>query len=104
MPTFNLCFELVRSMEKMGFDIAHVNSIKNDKRFGESYNSNPKIQRTALTMVLYDLIMYTGKSVPVNVRVALNAAPEPMDWFQDIVTGVLPFIRENSEEFFKRVH
>lgn len=96
----NLCYLLVRSMEKIGFSVPEVNQIKNDKRFIDVYEADSKVQRTALTMVLFDLIMYTGKEIPINIRVALNAAQDPMEWISDISVSVLPFIKLNSEEFF----
>lgn len=99
MNQLNLCKELLLTMEKMGFSVEHVNKLKDDKRFYDCYDKNPSIQRTVLTMIFYDLIMYTGKTIPVEIRISMNAAKEPSVWLEDITTSVLPFILVNAEDF-----
>ena len=100
METVNICKEVISSMEKQGFSIKSVEIVKGSQQYIDAYDKGPDIQRTMLTMLLFNLMMYKEHPIPRNVRIGLNVATDSLAWLDDIVTIVLPFLKANEETFF----
>lgn len=95
---------ITEAMTKVGISAASVDRFKQDPNYINSTGKHPNIQRTLLTVALYDLLISQPKPVPTNIRVALNAANDNLYWYEDMLTILLPFIQVNEDKFFPTVH
>lgn len=100
METINLCQELVKAMEKHGFSEKSISTIKHAPYFTDAYDKGQDVQRTMLTMLLFNMLMYKQEPVPRNIRIALSVATTSIAWFDDVNTVILPFMKANEAVFF----
>lgn len=98
----NLCDELVKEMRKLQFNEASIEVIKSDGKFIEAYDKQPIIQKTILTMLLYNVLMNSNTIVPSQIRIALNASNDVIGWLDDIKLVILGFLKVNEETFFSK--
>lgn len=99
---FDVCTELVKIMENMGFKETSINYIKSHRQFTGALSTNPVMQKTMLTMLFYDLFAFNrkGEIVPGKIRSAINYSQSVAGWFDEVRLVALPFLKENEEHFF----
>lgn len=96
----NLCEEIINTMKRLGFTDTSIETLRTNQKFINAYNKEAGLQRTMLTMLFFDILMFQPKPVPTNIRIALNVATDPVVWLGDMRGTVLPFMRVNEGEFF----
>lgn len=100
----DLCSEIIKGMERLGFKQSSTDLIKNNIKFIDALDKESNLQRTMLTMQFFDVLLLQPKQVPKNIRIALNVATNPLHWLEDMTSTVLPFMRRNEEDFFPTQH
>lgn len=89
-------------MEKLGFSETAIQQIKNSEHYIKTFNESPEIQKTTLTILFYNILMYKPNPVPTEIRIGLNAANTALAWLDDMTTTVLPFLAVNADVFFDK--
>ena len=102
--SLDVCKELVSAMTRLGFREDSVNQVKRSTQYINACAEAPEMQKTILTMLFYNLLMYKPNPIPTNIRIALNAANTASAWLDDMATAVLPFMQANEDTFFATVH
>jgi len=95
----NLCKEIKEEMEKLNIKKEIIDFIKNNHLFIQNYSSPINVQKIIMITLLFKLLMCFKYPISSEIRLALNASSDSMEWLKDIKIGILPFIKEN-EEFF----
>lgn len=72
--------------------------IQNNKLSAQCVNATPAQQKTYLSMILYDLLNLFPGIVPMQIRLALTVATDITNWFDDIKTTIIPFIKTNQDK------
>lgn len=96
----DLCAEILRTVKRLGFKDSSIAKIEHADAMRSAENRPPELQKTILTMMFYNLLMYTGNRIPQNIRLALNISPTPLGWLHDMTSTVLPFMLANEDVFF----
>ena len=100
----NLCEELIKEMVKLEFSEVSINWMRSQSGYAEAWNKEERIQKSLLTMTLFNLLMQSESVVPSQIRLALNIASDVVAWLDDIKLAVLPFMKANEEKFFPVVN
>ena len=95
----DLCEEVVSEMVRLGFKESSVSRVRDDSRTMDARGKSSVYQRTALTVVLYNVLL-GGVDVPRGVRMGLNVATTVEGWLDDQKLTILPFLKNNEDMFF----
>lgn len=96
----NLCKELVGEMRKLEFRESSVLKITGNERYVNAFDKEPVMQRMMLTMLFYNVLISTDKTVPTPIRMSLNVATDVTGWLEDMKLSILPFLKLNEDVFF----
>jgi len=96
----NVCQELLESLKGLEFNENSINKIKSNIQFINAYDKHHVLQRTMLTMLFYNILMFKDINIPIQVRLALNSGNDVLSWLDDIKLVILPFLKINEEIFF----
>lgn len=96
----DLCEVVDSYMIKIGLKPEHIEKIKNERYFKESIGKPDAVQKTLLGMAFYNIFLKTQKDIPVLVRMAIVSANTITDWLDDVLTIILPFIKQNEDDLF----
>lgn len=96
----NLCTELVKEMERLGFEEKSIMVVKTSRHFIEAFDKPQPVQKTMLTMVLYNILLGKSAAAPAHVRLALSTSNDSTGWLDDMKLAILPFLKNNEESFF----
>ena len=96
----NLCTELIKEMERLGFEEKSIVAVKTSRHFIEAFNKPQPVQKTMLTMVLYNILLGKTVAAPPHVRLALSTSNDSTGWLDDMKLAILPFLKNNEESFF----
>ena len=96
----DLCNEIVKEMTKLEFNPISIEVVTNNDRFKDALNKHSILQKTQITMCLYNILMSSGINIPYQIRLGLNIAPTVESWLDDIKIVILPFLKINEDLFF----
>lgn len=100
----NLCTEIIDEMRRLGFEETSIQRVTSNERFQSAFDKDPILQRTMLTMVFYNVLIAPNKTLPINIRLALNVATDVNGWLEDMKLSILPFIKINESDFFPKLN
>jgi len=92
--------DLLEAFKKAGLSAENLNQLQINPEFTKAVGQEPPIQKTILTIALYNLVMFKGGDVPKPIRLALNMGRDVVGWRDDIVSTVIPFVVANQDVFF----
>lgn len=95
----NICQEILNEVKRLGLDESKISIIQNNPIFIDAFDKHYGLQRTMLTTLLFKILLSGNFNVPGNIRLALNSANDILSWLDDIKLTILPFIKENQDNF-----
>lgn len=92
--------ELLEAFKKAGLSESNLSTLQTHPDFTKAVNQEPPMQKTLLTIALFNLVMFKAGDVPKPIRLAMNMGRDVVGWRDDIISTVIPFVVLNQDAFF----
>lgn len=92
--------DLLEAFKKAGLSAENLNRLQANPEFAKAAGQEPAMQKTLLTIALYNLVMFKGGDIPKPIRLAMNMGRDVLGWRDDIISTVIPFAVLNQDAFF----
>ena len=96
----NLVEEIVKEMQKLEFNPSSIEHFKNSEVYKFYYNQVENVQRVALSLYFYRMLVYSDVKLPNEVRMAINSSQDALQWLDDFRLVILPYLKIYEKEFF----
>jgi hypothetical protein len=96
----NLVEEIVKEMQKLEFNPSSIEYFKNSEVYRFYYDQVENVQRVALSLYFYRMLVYSDVKLPNEVRMAINSSQDALQWLDDFRLVILPYLKIYEKEFF----
>lgn len=96
----NLVEEIIKEMQKLEFSPSSIEYFKKSEVYMYYYDQVESVQRVALSLYFYRMLIYSNIKLPNEVRMAINSSQDALQWLDDFRLVILPYLKIYEKEFF----